>query len=270
MKKAIVLFLSLVLVIGMALPAAAAGTTIKAPVKDLMESTAAKESKCTFLSEAEDLTEEQMKEMTEALKAEKDAAVKGMGSQHLFYFSTSEEPTTVVFNVAVTHSAIVKQFVDGKWVTRQVTVDRKTNTITVKDAVSGPMMILLTVPSPTATQTSAAATSLLPVFVSATSDSCVLYSVKEAYKLSPVARSVFEEAQDALKDAVPEGMVARYFFYVYTAEPCTMVLKVTNCTEVVVKQYLEGKWAELKSTLGADGNLSIENVVTGPMAIFTK
>ena len=271
MKKAIVWILSLVLIIGMAVPAYAADTAAQKQSKAFLVSSTAKDSKCAFLNEADALTEDELASLTDAQKEELEAAEKGMDKRDLFYFSTSE-PTTAVFRVPDIRNLTVKQFIDGKWVTLKSTINAD-GTITVENAVSAPMMIFAVpknkVASPTAPQESTTVTSLLPVFVSSTSDDCALYSVLEGYKLSADARQAFEDAQNSLKDALPEGMAARYFFYVYTSEPCTLVLRISNFKELVVKQYIDGKWQELACTVNAGGTVTIENVVEGPMAIFT-
>lgn len=272
MKKAIVLILSLVLILSMAVPAFAAAGDEKTASQDFLVSSTAKDSKCAFLNELGELSEEALAELTDAQKAELEAAQEGMDKHDLFYFST-DEPATVVFRVPGIRNLAVKQFIDGKWVTLKSQINAD-GTITVANVTSGPMMIFATpkdkVASPAAEEESETVTSLLPVFVSSTSGDCVLFSVLDYYKLSADARKAFEDAQNSLDTAVPAGMAARYFFYVYTSEPCTLVLRISNFTELVVKQYLDGKWVELKSTANSDGTVSIENVVEGPIAIFTK
>lgn len=49
-----------------------------------------------------------------------------------------------------------------------------------------------------------------------------------------------------------------------------MTVELEGITELVVKQYLDGKWVELKSAINADGTVSIYGLVEGPVAIFTK
>ena len=88
------------------------------------------------------------------------------------------------------------------------------------------------------------------------------------------AKNLPAEAQETLKDAAPAGMKAQYFCY-FKAEtkdnaPATVTLKVANASAVVVKQFVDGKWVELKATLNADGTVVIEGLVDGPIAIFTK
>ena len=48
-----------------------------------------------------------------------------------------------------------------------------------------------------------------------------------------------------------------------------MTVKVDNAEKVVVKQFVDGKWVELKVIVNADGTITIEDVVDGPIAIFT-
>ena len=69
---------------------------------------------------------------------------------------------------------------------------------------------------------------------------------------------------------MPNGMAARYFFYLYSSKPCTVVFRVENITEVVVKQYIGGAWVVRESTINKDGTVSVKDVEEGPIAIFTK
>lgn len=124
--------------------------------------------------------------------------------------------------------------------------------------------------SPTAPVESATTTAPLPVVVSTGSEDVAFVTTKDAEKLPEEARAVLEEAQNALKDAVPEGMKAQYFFYVDAKGSSDVVLKVDNVTEIVVKQFIDGKWVELEATINPDGTVSVKNVVAGPIVICTK
>ena len=98
-------------------------------------------------------------------------------------------------------------------------------------------------------------------------------------KLAEEEKTELAAAQTALAEAAPAGMKAQYFFFVkVTAKddatkevgPVAMTVKVDNAANVVVMQFVDGKWVELKTTVNADGTITIEGVVTAPMAIFTK
>lgn len=104
-----------------------------------------------------------------------------------------------------------------------------------------------------------------------------LVSVEDTKDLSKEAVKDFEAAQENLAEAAPAGMKTQYFTYVKvtdsegkaTSSTVTMTVKVSNATKVVVKQFVGGKWVERKVTLNADGTVTIEGLVDGPIAIFT-
>ena len=52
--------------------------------------------------------------------------------------------------------------------------------------------------------------------------------------------------------------------------PVSMTIKVEKAEGIVVMQFIDGKWVELKCTVNGDGTVTIEGVVEAPMAIFTK
>lgn len=91
----------------------------------------------------------------------------------------------------------------------------------------------------------------------------------------------FVAAQEKLAEAAPAGMKTQYFFFAKVTKtaadgttaksdtPVSMTVKVDNAEKVVVKQFVDGKWVELKVIVNADGTITIEDVVDGPIAIFT-
>lgn len=269
MKKMLVVVLSVILTVSLAVPATAAGKDTPSE-RPFLASTTSKDAKCTFLNEASELSEAELEELTEAENAELEAGGKGMKTHDLFYFYTSE-PADAVFYVPDSPDLIAKQFIDGKWVKLDTIVNEEESTITVKNAVDAPMILYsLGKDSPVGTEESPTTTAFLPVLVSYAAEKFELYSVLEGYKLEIEGRQAFLNAQDALRDALPAGMSARYFFYVYTSSMCTAVFRIENASEVVFKQYVDGQWAELESAMNGDGTVTVEGVVTAPMAIFTK
>ena len=95
-------------------------------------------------------------------------------------------------------------------------------------------------------------------------------------------QKTFVAAQEKLVEAAPAGMKTQFFFYVKVTKieadgttaksdaPVSMTVKVDNAAKVVVKQFVDGKWVERKVVVNADGTITIEDVVDGPIAIFTK
>lgn len=131
--------------------------------------------------------------------------------------------------------------------------------------------------SPVAPKANENTTAALPEVVADTSTGGVLVAVEDVKELPAEAQETFVAAQETLKEEVPTGMKTQYFCYykaettadTKTSEPATLTLKIANVTKVVVKQFVDGKWVELVAKLDKDGNVIIEGVVDGPLAIFT-
>ena len=139
--------------------------------------------------------------------------------------------------------------------------------------------------SPTAPTTSETTTAPLPEVaaseVTAEDSTVVVVEPVEATdaKLAEEEKASLVSAQTALAEAAPAGMKAQYFFFAKVTEKDTgkkydgkvaMTIKLDNAEGVVVMQFVDGKWVELKATVNADGTVTIEGVVDAPMAIFTK
>ena len=139
--------------------------------------------------------------------------------------------------------------------------------------------------SPTAPTTSETTTAPLPEVttseVTGADNIVVIVDPVEATdaKLTAEEKAALADAQAALAEAAPAGMKAQYFFYVKLTVKdtgkkydgaATITIKLDNAEGVVVMQFVDGKWVELKATVNADGTVTIEGVVDAPMAIFTK
>ena len=133
--------------------------------------------------------------------------------------------------------------------------------------------------SPTAPTTSETTTAPTPVVVEGKDDSATVafVPVEDVKNLPEEAQKEMVAAQNALAEAAPAGMKAQYFCYVTVEksdakadEAATITLKIDNAKEVVVKQFVDGKWVELEAVVNADGTVTVKGVVDGPIAIFTK
>lgn len=129
--------------------------------------------------------------------------------------------------------------------------------------------------SPTAPEATPTKTSPLPVVADEEQEAdCKLISIYDADELTEEERAIFKEAQKTLKAAVPAGMRVKYYFYHWyfktPVEPCTHILDIGNFNEVVVKQFVEGKWVELDVKVIEDGTISVSDILNGPMAIIVK
>ena len=96
--------------------------------------------------------------------------------------------------------------------------------------------------------------------------------------------AAFENHHQApLAEAKPADMKTKYLFYVTIVKTdeersfregydgaVNMTVKIKNVKNVVVKQFVDGKWVELETVINDDGTITIMGVVDGPIAIFTK
>lgn len=131
------------------------------------------------------------------------------------------------------------------------------------------------VSSPTATPED-----LKPLVVETSSPNLEIMSAEEIEDLPEAKQEAYAEAMKSLeedKDVVPEGMAVRYVFYCSVTEDGTtanealsMTVELDGFKELVIKQFIDGKWVELEYVINEDGTITILNVVDGPMAIFVK
>lgn len=141
--------------------------------------------------------------------------------------------------------------------------------------------------SPTAPVAAPDKTTSLPE-VTKQDDNSLIVPIEEADTLSDAAKETFSTAQKELmdeekqKEIIPEGMATQYFFYYVPAESAqtsAVTMKIDELdadaqtdasTYIVVKQFQDGKWVELKVTVNADGTVTIEGLGEGPVAVFVK
>lgn len=129
-------------------------------------------------------------------------------------------------------------------------------------------------------------TAALPVVIKSLND-CVFYSVFDANKLPEEAREEFVAAQESLKEAVPEDMTVKFFFYHMHLnedthdELCQDTFDIGKFEEIIVKQYVDKEWVELvelgkqkeeakQVTVNSDGTITVTGLDAGPVAFFTK
>lgn len=130
--------------------------------------------------------------------------------------------------------------------------------------------------SPTAPIQSPRKTTVLPVIVGEEcDDGCMFVSIYQAHLLGERDREIFLTSQKYLKDATPEGMVVKYFFYhvkgaQVTTELCEHTFDIGKFEQVVVKQFEDGKWVETDVTVNSDKTITVDELITGPVSIFIE
>lgn len=154
--------------------------------------------------------------------------------------------------------------------------------------------------SPTAPVAEPDQTTPLPVVVDQENGSLIV-PIEEADILSDAAMETFITAEEELmdeekqKEIIPEGMTTLYFFYYVPAEPTensALTLEIGDLGiddlkiddpnvdsldiediisgRMVVKQFRNGEWIELKVVVNPDGTITILGLGAGPVAVFVK
>lgn len=288
MKKALVLVLAVALVMSMAVSTAAVGSPV-APGADTKTTSPLPKVVTDDLDgnliielipteDAEDLTEEEQKIFEDAQKSLEDATPSGMNAQYFFYFrafyagegekgAKVTEPLTVSFEIDDVSKVVVKQFVDGAWVERETTINGD-GTVTVEGLVEGPTAIF-TKPLPKAEVEGAEAGDII----------IELVPPEEEDKLSEEEQQALAVAAETLEEATPAGMNVESFSYfrafhagdlTRVTGPLDIKLDMSEVSQVVVKQFIDGAWIERDAVVHANGTITIDELVEGPIAIFTE
>ena len=288
MKKALVLVLTVALVLSMAVSAAAVGSPV-APGTDTKTTSPLPKVVTDDLDgnliielipieDAEDLTEEEQKTFEDAQKSLEEATPSGMNAQYFFYFrafyageggerTKVTEPLTITFEIDDVREAVVKQFIDGEWVERKTTINDD-GTVTVEGLVEGPTAIF--------------AKPQLKAEVDGSEDGDIIIELvppEEEDKLSEEEKQALAAAAESLEEATPAGTNVENFSYfrAFHASDLTRVkgpldikLDMSEVSQVVVKQFIDGAWIEREAAIHANGTVTIDELVEGPIAIFTE
>ena len=131
------------------------------------------------------------------------------------------------------------------------------------------MILMMTLAIPAFAVASPVGDGGLPFLVYATSEEYELVPTwKAKEKLTAEEQEILAQAKEDLKEAVPEGMRARYFFFFRTNRTCDAVFNIPGYSNIVFKQFVDGEWVELKSEIDENGYFVVKDVVNAPMAIF--
>ena len=269
MKKVVALLLVIVLILGVAGPAAAKAVLSNAVSKTLPTS-ASENVKMHNRDEILTLSDEIQNLMAEAGEALKKVDTRGLALKYFFYMENLSEDAfcSVVFDPIPHNEILFMQYVDGMWVTLEHSIG-KDGKITIAKVVDGPMAIFVN------SRASAHATKvdLLPVLTDESYLVVQLHTVEEVVTLSEEIQNRMAEAKNKLKDVCPEGFAVKYFFEleVLGAEgPIAVGYAPIACNEIMFKQYVNNAWVELEHTVGNDGVITVSGLVNGPVATFIK
>lgn len=272
MKKVLALVLAVILVMGLAVPAAA-NNIVSASVRNSrpdLTNSSEKLVKLHNLDEVLKLSEEIQNLMSEAEEALKDVDFKGLALRYFFYTEIlSGENSVSVDLKPIPHKTIlIMQYIDGMWVELEHSVGDD-GIITVPDVVDAPFIILTeALASPGASWKN-----LVPVLTEESYVIVQLHTLEEVETLSEEIQNRMAEASDELKDACPKGFAVKYFFEMEilgTEKAVSVDFEPIAHSEIVFKQYVDGAWVELEFSIDDNGIITVSGVVEGPVAIFTK
>ena len=272
MKKVLALVLIAVLAVGMAVPVAAnhiLNASVQNTLPVLTESTG-KIIKLHTPEEAAKLSEDIQELMEEAEKALKDVDSKGLALRYFFYTEilSGEKSVSVDFEPIPHKEILFMQYIDGMWVTLEHSIgdDR---IITVPDVIDAPFAIFTdSLASPGARWVN-----LLPVLTDASYLDVQLHTLEEIVTLPEEIQNRMADAKETLKDACPAGYAVKYFFEMEllgTEQSVAVEFEPIDHSEIVFKQYTDGAWVELESSVDNSGIIAVSGLVNGPVATFVK
>lgn len=136
------------------------------------------------------------------------------------------------------------------------------------------MVMSMAVPAAAAVNSPAAQKADLKPILTEESELIVeLHTTEDVKELDEKIQDLMAEAKESLKDACPKGFAVKYFFYVEIIGgegPIAVDFEPIAHKEIVLKQYVDGKWAELKFTVNEDSTITVSGVVKAPLAVFVK
>ncbi len=113
----------------------------------------------------------------------------------------------------------------------------------------------------------------LPTLVES-DEGVVLTPVDNVEDLPEDAQEEFKQAEATVKEAIPEGMVARYLVYAQSpnGEPYKLTLKLDDVKDIkdfAARLFKDGKWIELEVIMNDDGTFTVVVPSDGTLAICT-
>ena len=135
------------------------------------------------------------------------------------------------------------------------------------------LVMSMAVPAAALTSPGASADDLTPGLSKVSNIQVILHDLEEVVDMSEAVQKLMADAKEKLKDACPEGFAVKYFCYVEIIgadKVASVDFDPMEHSEIMFKQFIDGEWVELKSTVNEDGSIIAYGVVEAPLAIFTK
>ncbi|MDO4982861.1 MAG: hypothetical protein Q4E35_04810 [Eubacteriales bacterium] len=214
------------------------------------------------------------------------------GELSVYWSEADFLPYQIVFKIREFEQATgftYLEYKDDKWQEMKHEFDEKNQLVIITVSVNGPIAIchspggsaailkklaeMSTVfDSVTGTTkvTKGSTASSLPIRIHKRDD-VVTIAVDQAYMLERVNWDVFNEAYKEVKDEIPEGMTARYFFWLQEEKPSEVefALEDIKVGDNVLVKLFDGKWKELRVEIPEDGLINVHFDQCGAILIMT-
>lgn len=271
MKKIVAFILAVVLVACVAVPAAAKDV-LNASVKSSLPALAENNENVRLHEQknVQDLSEEKQQAMKDGEKALQDVDTKGLALRYFLYTEilSGDDSVSLAFEPIPHNEIMFMQYINGMWVTLEHSIgdDR---IITIPENVDAPFAIFVD-PLPSA---GAKWVKLIPVLTDESALIVQLHTVEEIVTMSEDVQIRMTEAKEMLKDARPAGYAVKYFFELEvlgTESAVDVDFEPIEHNKIVFKQYVNGAWVELESSVADNGIITVFGLLDGPVATFIK
>ena len=242
----------------------------------------------------DELTLEKKKIIEDAYRILDNAIDQKYGALSVYWTEAEFLPYTIVFKIREFDRAegfTYLEYKDDKWQPMEHEFDKKNEKVILKVSVNGPIAICYSPGGSEAIMESLqeqytyydsvegrtielqdSKAGSLPARIHK-EDDVVTVAVDQSYMLTEVDWDVFNKAYEELKDQIPEGMTARYFFWLQEEKPSDVdfILEDIKIGDTVIcKLYNGTDWIEQKVEIPEDGLVKVYFGFSGAALILTE
>ena len=216
------------------------------------------------------------------------------GALSVYWTEADFLPYTIIFKIREFDRAsgfTYLEFKDDKWQPMEHEFDKKNEKVILKVSVNGPIAICYSPGGSSSiieslyeeytyldsvgrevTEVRGVKASALPTRIHKEED-VVTVAVDQSYMLTKIDWDVFNKAYKELKDQIPEGMTARYFFWLQEEKPSDVDFTLEDIKpgdKVICKLYNGSDWIEQKVEIPEDGLVKVYFGFSGAALILTE
>ena len=242
----------------------------------------------------DELDYDKKKILEDAYRILDNAIDQKYGALSVYWTEAEFLPYTIVFKIREFDRAegfTYLEYKDDKWQPMEHEFDKKNEKVILKVSVNGPIAICYSPGGSEAIMESlqeqytyydsvegrtielqGSKAGSLPARIHK-EDDVVTVAVDQSYMLTEVDWDVFNKAYKELKDQIPEGMTARYFFWLQEEKPSDVdfTLEDIKSGDTVICKLFDGSdWKEQKVEIPEDGLVNVFFEKSGAALILTE